>query len=88
MPQIWKFDVAPTAGPQVVKAPGLSDAVLFAMQGNHPHVWMRVEPGQPEVERRIQVVGTGHEIPGDWRHVGSLQDGPFVWHLFQEASHA
>lgn len=84
MAQLWKFDVAPSAGPQVIKAPGLGKAVFFAMQGGQPRVWMKVKPDHPEVERQIQVVGTGHDIPNNWRYVGSLQDGPYVWHLFQE----
>jgi hypothetical protein len=35
-------------------------------------------------EMRLQVFGTGHEIPDDWEHVGTVQDGEFVWHIFEE----
>ena len=84
MAQIWKFDVAPTGEPQTIKAPGLGKAVLFSVQDGKTRVWMKVKPGNAEVERRIQIVGTGENIPSNWRYVGSLQDRGFVWHLFQE----
>jgi hypothetical protein len=36
-------------------------------------------------ERRVIVVGTGHQIPpAATQHLGSVLDGPFVWHLFAE----
>jgi hypothetical protein len=35
--------------------------------------------------RRVIVVGTGHRIPDTAvEHLGSVLDGPFVWHLFAE----
>lgn len=34
---------------------------------------------------RLQVFGTGHEVPPYAEHVGSTQDGPFVWHVYDVA---
>ncbi|KAA0117846.1 hypothetical protein CIW48_26955 [Methylobacterium sp. P1-11] len=84
MAQIWKFDVKPSLEPITFKAPGLGKALFFGLQDHQARVWMKIKPGHPEVERRIQVVGTGHDIPENWRYVGSVQDGPYVWHCFQE----
>lgn len=36
--------------------------------------------------RTFIVVGTGHQLPHDTRHVwGHAIDGPFVWHLIEVA---
>lgn len=47
-----------------------------------------VPPSELATERRaFVVVGTGHTIPGDGlTHVGTVLDGPFVWHLYEETS--
>lgn len=47
-------------------------------------IWEGETP--PEPTRRVQVFGTGHDIPtsiGPHRFVGSTMDGPFVWHIFE-----
>lgn len=82
--QIWKFDLR--HGAQHITAPGLGQAVFFARQDDCLRVWCEVRPGQPEHTFIMDVIGTGHQVPRDARHVGSIQDGPFVWHLFQAAS--
>lgn len=44
-------------------------------------------PASPPIaaKRRVLVVGTGHQIPTTAiQHLGSVLDGPFVWHLFAE----
>jgi hypothetical protein len=84
MPVIWKFPLDHKSGPQTVKGPGLGVALHFDHQVGELFAWMKVHPGEDEVERRLLIAGTGHEIPDDWRHVGSVQSGGFVWHLFQE----
>jgi hypothetical protein len=84
MAAIWKFPLDHKSGIQQVVAPGLGKAVFFAMQDGQFHVWAKVKPGEVDVHRKFQVCATGEEIPHHWRHVGSLQAGGFVWHLFQE----
>jgi hypothetical protein len=81
---IQQFPLDHKTGIQQVVAPGLGKAVFFAMQDGEFHVWAKVKPGEVDVHRKFQVCATGEEIPFHWRHVGSLQAGGFVWHLFQE----
>jgi hypothetical protein len=48
--------------------------------------WSDTEPDElADYEvRRFLVVGTGHPISrGVKRHIGSVQVGPFVWHLLE-----
>lgn len=37
-------------------------------------------------ERKIVVYGTGHEIPDSLKveHLGTVMDGPYVWHVYEE----
>lgn len=59
--------------------------VHFGIQGNETFAWFEVNPNLPSVMKHIRVYGTGHSIPETSKHLASLQDGPFVWHLYEEA---
>jgi hypothetical protein len=43
------------------------------------------EPGGYEF-RTFKVVGTGQEFENKWAHVGTVLDGPFVWHLLEDTT--
>jgi hypothetical protein len=47
-------------------------------------VWAKVDLDHPMVIRVFEVCGTGHEIiyDEDSIFVASVQQGPFVWHVF------
>lgn len=82
---VWKFPVRIADGRQEIKGPGLPRPAYFALQDGIPTVWAVVSPWERhELPRGIYIVGTGHPIPTGCTHVGSLQDGGFVWHLFME----
>lgn len=57
------------------------------MQDGDMVMWALVDPQNPKEHRDdIRIYGTGFELlssPG--RHVATLQDGPFVWHVFERA---
>jgi hypothetical protein len=40
--------------------------------------------GDNKVLHHFEVFGTGHRIPDGFEYVGSVDDGPFVWHLYEE----
>lgn len=84
MAAIWKFQLKFSASMQKVSAPRLGKAVFFGIQNGVYCVWAKVQPGEPDRERQFQIVGTGDEIPLNWRHVGTVQNGDYVWHLFQD----
>jgi hypothetical protein len=46
-------------------------------------VWALVDPAVGPEQRWFTVRGTGHPVPPDARHVASMRDGVFVWHLFE-----
>lgn len=47
-------------------------------------IWAIVDNEADQEERFFCVVGTGHAAaPETYEHIGTFQQGPFVWHLFQ-----
>lgn len=56
------------------------------MQGNGMCVWYTVDPEAPALPvKRLLVVETGGEVPAEdqYTFVATVQDGPFVWHVFE-----
>jgi len=47
-------------------------------------LWLKVpDPKAPKIRRVVFCVGTGNEIPdAPLTHIGSVCQGPFVWHFF------
>ncbi len=54
--------------------------------------WFVVDPDADLLSRRFLLRGTGHplDLEATGRFVGTVLDGPFVWHVFEapEAGHA
>lgn len=57
--------------------PSFHEANLF--------VWIEQDrnTNPPLHHRKFEVIGTGHTVPADGEYVGSTQQGPFVWHLYE-----
>lgn len=68
---------------QFVEMPTGAHLVRFAMQAGVPCLWAIVDTEQPAVAREFRILGTGHEIPPNCGHVGSCEDGAYIWHLFE-----
>jgi hypothetical protein len=91
MLQIWKypFHIESTISVSTHKS---AKILMIDCQQNVPCIWMLVDPSSEKVTRRLKLVGTGHEIDvqetsyilGQTRHVGSFQQGVFVWHVFDQ----
>jgi hypothetical protein len=59
--------------------------LAFGMQREDPVLWAEVEPGEPTVTRTFDIYPTGFTVPKGWEWRGTVQDGPFVWHLYELA---
>lgn len=63
----------------------LSGEIVHVASRQHAvvEVWALHGDGVP-ADRRFRIVGTGHRLPDvPVRHVGTVLDGPFVWHLLE-----
>lgn len=50
---------------------------------HHPCMWVTLDETLPHRDVEFCIVGTGHEYPDGWTHVGTWQQDGYVWHLFQ-----
>jgi hypothetical protein len=60
--------------------------ILHVAQSNEPTtsdlcIWALVDPEAPTAARTICIYGTGHPC-GEEAHIGTVEIGPFVWHVF------
>ncbi len=54
------------------------------MQNDVPTLWAEVKPKVFVNEKRVFIViGTGHDIPDHAKYVGTIQNPPFVWHIYE-----
>jgi hypothetical protein len=86
--RVWKFGV-PLAD-EFSLALGRSAEVLHVgVQHERLFIWALVDPDQVETleqgDRAFRMVGTGHEIVGDWHYIGTVQlaGGELILHLFE-----
>ena len=84
MKSIWKFrgdrehDVIELSMPKDAKV------LSVGLQHDRLTFWAEVFTGT-EIEyeiRKFFVVGTGHPLPVNYGFVGTVFQGPFVWHIF------
>lgn len=83
---IYKYPIQIT-DTQTLQVPLLGVFMDVQMQELQACLWARVDPEQPLRPRIIRVVGTGHCI--DFLiedYIGTFQNPPFVWHVFEERS--
>ncbi len=83
---IWKFPLRLT-DVQIVMMPAGADILAVGVQSEGIVMWARVDPAETKRQGyKVAIVGTGHPAPdqADSNYVGTVFDGPFVWHIFTE----
>lgn len=59
--------------------------------GKVASIWAIVDTEAPLVDRKFYTFGTGQELfsnIGDFTHIKTIQQGQFVWHIFEEQGYA
>lgn len=79
---VWKFNLF--LGDQSVPMPNGALALALMYQGDQLCLWALVDPEATAVHRRIMICGTGHPLTNAdmYTYIGSVVQGPFVWHAF------
>ena len=69
----------------MVEIPSGGELVKVDIQKNSISLWGVVNPLVSAIERRFQLMGTGHDIVENSNYVDSfyMADGSLVWHLFE-----
>ena len=89
--KIWKY-VFPTAcgfGEWVMPHDAIVVHVGLDPETGRPAVWVRIwlTDGLPHTHvraRRFAMRGTGHDVRDTSKYVGSVAQGRFMWHIFEE----
>lgn len=86
--QIWKFQLQSTDR-QAFCLPKGAEILTIQVQGGEPYFWALVDPLQEQVERFIEMYGTGHPVPFEEgftkKYIGTYQlyNGSLVFHVFE-----
>ena len=86
MKVVWKFllDLKDYANPRFeLTMPRDARILTVQMQAGIPCLWAEVYPDNPVEVRRFAIVSTGCPVPPGVSYIGTWQDGPFVWHLYE-----
>lgn len=84
MRSVWKYPLRLERGDeQDFDMPAGARVVHVAPQAGVATLWADVETSAAVLRRRFLIVGTGYPAPDDGEHVGSWQQGSFVFHLFE-----
>ncbi len=46
--------------------------------------WVNPDPNHWVADRVFAVRGTGHPIQDGLEYLGTVKDGPFMWHIFEK----
>ena len=82
--RILKYPVPLALLPTTIDIPQGSVIRHVAMQGETPCIWAEVDEEQQTTERTFRFYGTGHHVEPGWQWVGTVQQPPFVWHIFEK----
>ena len=63
--------------------PASATIVHFDIQRTKPCFWYEFDPNEKYVKRTFRIVGTGQPIGRNEQYRGTLQDPPYVWHLYE-----
>ena len=83
MKTIYKYDV-PFEDHPIVQMPDGAVILAFQLQmGSGLVVWAIVDTEAPIQLRQLELCGTGHPLGEVGTYIGTVQQGRFVWHLFE-----
>jgi len=84
METVFKYTLFVQGGEQYVPLPIGAEVLHVDVQYEQITFWARVDSFAAQEQRRFIVAGTGHELPPiDLKHLGTVQVGGFVWHVFE-----
>lgn len=85
MNEVWKYRLRIVGG-NTIEMPRDATTLTVAMQDGHLTAWALVDPRAEREGRKFIVTGTGIpiELSNGTQYIGTVQDGVFVWHVFEE----
>lgn len=87
MESVWKFELK-CVDEQDIEMPFAAETLAVQVQHGKPCLWVRVDPSEKLVRRKIITHGTGHPVPhttGDYIGTYQQDNGRLVFHVFEQA---
>lgn len=83
MRTVYKYVISKDSIEGSIWIPGGFKILHFDIQYYEPTLWVEVDPEEPEVLFNYAIFGTGWKIDSNYSYIGTCQDHPFVWHLYE-----
>ena len=81
--QIWKYSLE-----NVIEMPKGAEILTIDIQNGqmfNAQMWVKVNTENEMEKRMFEVIGTGQNFDDtNKKYVGTYQEGPFVWHVFEK----
>ena len=79
---IYKYKIDSTL--TKLELPETAIVRAFMKQQDDYCIWVELDPSDKKVIRTFISIGTGQSFPSDCAaYCGTIQDGNFVWHLYE-----
>lgn len=86
MTTIYKYPLAEFE--QNIQMPQGATILAAQMQDGRITLWAACDPCNESEARKFRVIGTGGDLPDGFEYVGTVQSGPYVWHVFEDFTSA
>lgn len=84
---IWKYNLSYSIIFSLEIPQGF-ETLCVDMQAGEPCLWALVDPDAKKINYEFKCMGTGHEFSSEiveqHSYLGTVQEGPFVWHYFKK----
>lgn len=81
---VWKYELK-LIERQALMVPTIFEPLRLGKQGENICLWSLVILEDPQWKIGILCIGTGRPVPMNAKYIGSISDGPFEWHFWQES---
>lgn len=86
MKAIYKYPIK-IADTQILDMPVGADIISLQMQNGIITIWAIIDIEASLMPVKIRIFGTGiHYSDLVLRHIGSIQDGDYIWHVFIDST--
>ena len=85
METIWKYNID-TIDRQTIQMPRNAEILTVQTQNGSPCLWVRVNTSSPDEIRKIEICGTGRELPkSSWSYIGTYEiaGDALGYHVFE-----
>ncbi len=86
MKRVFKYQIPVQDAPTRLELPvGATIVDVGVQHAGKICLWAEVPilTSEQTTRRYFAIVGTGHDVPHRGTHVGTVHNGPYVWHVYE-----